>query len=48
MSTTRMAMSHIEDPRTRKLLEGGEGDRERWEGVEGERGGGGRGREEEG
>ena len=28
MSTTRMAMSHIEEPRTRKLLEVGEEERE--------------------
>ena len=43
MSTTRMAMSHMEEPRTRRLLkgEGGEG--------RGEEGGGrGRGREGEG
>ena len=33
MSTTRMAMSHIEEPRTRKLLEVGEE-----EGEEGRRG----------
>ena len=41
MSTTRIAMSHIEEPRTRKLLEGegekgGERERERREGMEGE------------
>ena len=50
MSTTRIAMSHIEEPRTRKLLEGeGEkgGERERWRERrgerEGEKGGDGRG-----
>ena len=31
ISTTRMAMSHIEEPRTRKLLEVGEEERERRE-----------------
>ena len=53
MSTTRIAMSHIEEPRTRKLLEGegekgGERERERREGMEGERGGGGCEGKEEG
>ena len=49
MSTTRIAMSHIEEPRTRKLLDGegekaGERERERREGKrEGEKGGDERG-----
>ena len=38
MSTTRIAMSHIEEPRTRKLLEGeGEKGGERERGREGRR-----------
>ena len=54
MSTTRMAMSHMEEPRTRRLLkgEGGEGRGEegggRGRGREGEGGGRGRGEEGEG